>query len=181
MRHHACGLNGLWDIRRPNLWGSLWYWDVNIQAAFAGVFSSNRLDLAKVFSDGLISYCDLAEKYAQDVHNLEGISADYAYPFYYSCWPWCAQYLWFLYEYSLDEDYLRNDAYPVFIRLCKFFEGLLEYDEGTDTYGIYPDICPEQGPLSHSTTITIACVKYLFEFTLEAAKILGDSSPLLDK
>ncbi len=30
----ACGLNGLWDIRRPTLWGSMWYWDVNIQEAF---------------------------------------------------------------------------------------------------------------------------------------------------
>ena len=51
MKHHACGLNGLWDVRHPSLWGSVWYWDVNIQAAFAGVFSSNRLELAKVFSD----------------------------------------------------------------------------------------------------------------------------------
>lgn len=83
MRHQACGLNGLWDIRQPNIWGSRWYWDVNIQAAFAGVYSSNRLELAKVFSDGLLSYVDLAEKFARRVHNMSGISADFPPQSYY--------------------------------------------------------------------------------------------------
>lgn len=181
MKHHACGLNGLWDVRHPNLWGSMWYWDVNIQAAFAGVFSSNRLDLAKVFSDGLISYVELAEKSAKDVHNVNGIAADYPYSFYYSCWPWCAQYLWFLYEYSLDKEYLKNDAFPVFIKLCEFFINIFEYDEERGYYSIYPDVSPEQGPLTHDSVITVSCVKYLFKFTVEAAKILGEDLPLLSK
>ena len=179
MKHQACALNGLWAIRHPNLWGSMWYWDVNIQAAFAGVFSSNRLDLAKVFSDGLLSYQKLAERFAHDVHNLSGCASDYPYHFYYSCWSWCAQYLWFLYEYSLDEEYLRNEAYPLFLKLCEFTLGIFNYNEETDTYTVYPDISPEQGPLAHNTTITVACTKYLLKFTLKAAEILGDSSPIL--
>lgn len=173
MKHHACGLNGLWDIRHPSLWGSMWYWDVNIQAAFAGVFSSNRLELAKVFSDGLLTYVDLAKKAARDVHELHGIAGDYPYNFYFSVWAWCAQYLWFAYEYSLDKEYLEKDAFPVFTGLCEFYCELFKYDEERGYYSVYPDISPEQGPLSHNTVITVACVKYLFKFTLEAAKILG--------
>lgn len=180
MKHHACGLNGLWDIRRPVLWRSVWYWDVNIQAAFAGVFSSNRLDLAKVFSDGLLSYQGLAEDFARDAYDLPGCAIDYPYQSYFCVWPWCAQYLWFLYEYSLDEDYLRQDAYPLFLKLCQFAVNLFQYDEATDRYHVYPDISPEQGPLAHDTTITVACVKYMLQFTLEAARILGDKDPLLD-
>ena len=181
MKHHACGLNGLWAVRHPNIWGSMWYWDVNIQAAFAGVFSSNRLELAKVFSDGLRSYQDLAEYNAKAVHGLSGVACDYPYNFYYCCWLWCAQYLWFLYEYSLDKAYLKNEAYPLFLKLCEFVLGLYEYDAATDTYNIYPDVSPEQGPLAHNTTITVACTKYLFQFTLQAAEILGDSTPLLER
>ena len=181
MKHHACGLNGLWAIRHPNIWGSMWYWDVNIQAAFAGVFSSNRLDLAKVFSDGLLSYQKLAEDFAKRVHNLPGAASDYPYTFYYSCWMWCAQYLWFLYEYSLDEEYLKREAYPLFIKLSGFALGIFEYDKETDTYNVYPDISPEQGPLAHNTVITVACTRYLFRFTLEAANILGDNSELLER
>lgn len=181
MKHHACGLNGLWAIRHPNIWGSMWYWDVNIQAAFAGVFSSNRLDLAKVFSDGLKCYEKLAERAAHDVHGLSGYASDYPYNFYYSCWTWCAQYLWNLYEYSLDTEYLKNEAYPLFLKLCEFTLGIFEYDAAADTYFVYPDICPEQGPLAHNTTITVSCAKYLFRFTLEAAKILNDETVLLEQ
>ncbi len=181
MKHHACGLNGLWDVKHPNLWGSMWYWDVNIQAAFAGVFSSNRLELAKVFSDGLLSYVELAEKSAKDFHNANGIAGDYPYTFYYSCWPWCAQYLWFLYEYSLDKEYLKNEAFPVFVKLSEFFLNIFKYDDERGYYSIYPDVSPEQGPLAHDTVITVACVKYLFKFTLEAAEILGEKLPLLDE
>lgn len=181
MKHHACGLNGLWDIRHPNLWGSMWYWDVNIQAAFAGVFSSNRLDLAKVFSDGLRCYEGWAEIWAKQHHNLPGFACDYPYSMYYSNWSWCAQYLWFLYEYSLDEEYLRNEAYPLFLKLSEFMAAAFQYDAETDTYFIYPDVSPEQGPLTHNSVITVACTKYLFRFTLEAARILKDENPILEK
>ncbi len=179
MKHQACGLNGLWAIRHPNLWGSKWYWDVNIQAAFAGVFSSNRLDLAKVFSDGLLTYAESAKRHARDIHGMTGMSIDYPYDFYYSCFVWCAQYMWYLYEYSLDRDYLKNEAYPIFLQLCEFSLSLFEYDEKTDTYFVYPDVSPEQGPLTHNSVITVSCVKYLFDFTLKAAQILNDSTPLL--
>ncbi len=179
MKHHACGLNGLWDVRHPNLWGSMWYWDVNIQAAFAGVFSSNRLDLGKVFSDGLLSYVDLAKQFAKDVHGFEGAALDYPYAFYFSTWPWCAQYLWAQYEYSLDKDYLKNEAYPLFLELSRFALKLFEYDESRKEYVVYPDISPEQGPLAHNSVITVASVKYMLKFTLESAEILGDDDPLL--
>ncbi len=179
MKHQACGLNGLWDIKHPNLWGSMWYWDVNIQAAFAGVFSSNRLDLGKVFSDGLLSYTALAERYAKDVHNFEGVALDYPYAFYFSVWPWCAQYLWAQYEYSLDKEYLKNEAYPLFLKMCKFALQLFEFDNSRNEYVVYPDISPEQGPLAHNTVITVSSIKYMLEFTLKAAEILEDKNDML--
>ncbi len=181
MKHHACGLNGLWDIKHPNLWGSMWYWDVNIQASFAGVFTGNRLELAKVFSDGLRSYITRAKQYAVATHGFKGIAADYPYAFYYSVWPWCAQYLWFLYEYSQDEEYLKKEAYPLFLDLCEFCLALFAWDKEAGYYRVYPDISPEQGPLAHDTTATVSSVKYLLKFTLEAAEIVGDHTPIIAK
>ncbi len=179
MKHHACGLNGLWDIKHPNLWGSMWYWDVNIQAAFAGVFSSNRLDLGKVFSDGLLSYVELSKRFAVDFHGLSGASLDYPYAMYHSTWPWCAQYLWAQYEYSLDTEYLKTEAYPLFLELCRFAVQLFKFDEKRGVYVVYPDISPEQGPLTHNSVITVASVKYMLKFTLQAAEILKDENELL--
>lgn len=179
MKHHACGLNGLWDIRHPNLWGSMWYWDVNIQAAFAGVFSSNRLDLGKVFSDGLRCYLKLAENWAKTNYGLDGAAMDYPYPLYFSCWPWCAQYLWSQYEYSLDKEYLKNEAYPLFLELCRFAVGIFKFDEKRNEYVIFPDISPEQGSLATNSVATVSSVKYLLKFTLESAEILDDHDELL--
>jgi len=181
MKHHACGLNGLWDIKHPNLWGSMWYWDVNIQASFAGVFTGNRLELAKVFSDGLRSYVTRAKRFAVTEHGRRGAAIDYPYTFYYSVWPWCAQYLWFLYEYSKDKDYLAKEAYPLFLELCEFCLEVFEWDNEMGYYRVYPDISPEQGPLAHDTTATVSSVKYMLKFTLEAAEILDDKNPLLAK
>ena len=181
MKHHACGLNGLWDVRHPTLWGSMWYWDVNIQASFAGSFSSNRMDWGKIFSDGLLTYTDLAKKFARDRHNFSGIAADYPAPYYYCIMPWCAIVLWNYYEYSLDKEYLKNEAYPFFLGIAENLLQVFEYDENTDKYNVYPDISPEQGPLAHNTTVTVACTKYLCKFTLESAEIIGDNSPILEK
>lgn len=181
MKHHACGLNGLWDIRHPNLWGSMWYWDVNIQAAFAGVFSSNRLELGKVFSDGLRRWEQYGELWATAMHGMPGIAMDCPYPMYYSVWPWCAAYLWHQYEYSLDEEYLKTEAYPLFLKLCDFAVHVFRWDDERNCYSIYPDVSPEQGRYSHNSVITVASVKYMLQFTLKAAEILGDTSPLLEK
>ena len=181
MKHHACGFNGLWDIKHPNLWGSMWYWDVNIQASFAGVFTGNRLELGKVFSDGLRSYIKRAQRFAIEKHGKTGVAIDYPYAFYYSVWPWCAQYLWFLYEYSGDKEYLENEAYPLFLALCEFCLAVFEWDKDKGYYRVYPDISPEQGPLAHDTTATVSSVKYLLKFTLEAAEILKDGAPILEK
>lgn len=178
MKHHACGLNGLWAIRHPNLWGSMWYWDVNIQAAFAGVFSSNHLELGKVFSDGLLSYWELAKKFAKNTHNLPGAAIDYPYFMYYCVFPWCAQYLWSYYEYTKDTTYLQ-EVYPMFLDLCEFAVALFQWDAQRGCYVVYPDISPEQGPLAHNTVITVACVKYLLQFTLEAAELLQDTDARL--
>lgn len=181
MYHQACGLNGLWDVKRPTLWGSRWYWDVNIQAAFAGVFSSNRLELGKVFCDGLRAYIPLAEHHAKRVHGIEGISIDYPFDFYHCCWPWCAAYVWDYYLYTEDKDFLKNEAYPLFLGLCRCATALFEWVEARGEYVIFPDISPEQGPLGANSVITVSSVKYMLKFTLEAAEILGDSDPLLEK
>ncbi|QDM42074.1 hypothetical protein FLT43_00010 [Paenibacillus thiaminolyticus] len=66
MAEQACGLNGLWDIKQPTKWGSMWYWDVNIQAAFWPLYTTNHLEIAEVFHDGLLSYADEAERMARN-------------------------------------------------------------------------------------------------------------------
>ncbi len=170
-REQASGLNGLWDIRHLTLWGSVWYWDVNIQATYWGTYAANHLELSKVFCEGFLQHETEGIRFAEEFHGLPGYAGDYPHPFYNCIGPWCAQFLWWQYEYSGDETFLRQQAYPHFLKQVQFWQARLEQNEA-GTYEVFPDISPEQGPLGHNVAITIASLKYLFRFTRRAAEIL---------
>ncbi|WP_257345940.1 glycosyl hydrolase family 95 catalytic domain-containing protein [Pseudalkalibacillus decolorationis] len=174
MYQQACGLNGLWDIKQPTKWGSMWYWDVNIQAAFWPLYTANHLEIAEAFNDALLSYTSLAEKMAKQFHGLEGYSGDYPHSLYLSTWPWCAQFLWHYYQYSMDRKFLKEKAYPLFKQILRFFVGYLQYDSKKEQYVVFPDISPEQGPVTRNSTITLSAVKYLLNISIEANVLLGE-------
>ncbi|MCL2571550.1 MAG: glycoside hydrolase family 95 protein [Defluviitaleaceae bacterium] len=168
--HQACGLNGLWDIRRPNLWASTWYWDVNIQEAFWPVFSANQLELAKHFCDAYLSYADKIQAYTQAHYGYDGWALDYPHMLYHCIQPWCAQFLWRYYSYSGDIEFLREKAYPVFVKQIEHYKRIATKD-GHIMY----DISPEQGPITQDSVATIATIKQLLKYTIKAAKILNRS------
>lgn len=173
MAEQACGLNGLWDIKQPTKWGSMWYWDVNIQAAFWPLYTANHLEIAEAFHDGLLSYANEAERMAREFYGQDGIAGDYPHALYYSIWPWCAQFLWDYYRYSMDRQFLKEKAYPLFKRILRFFEGIVEADGESGTYAVFPDISPEQGPLTRNSVSTLSTVKHLLRIAIEANRLLG--------
>ena len=168
----ACGLSGLWDIRRPCMWGSMWYWDVNIQTAFYGTFGSNHMEEAKVFCDAFLSYREEARRFAQRVYGAEGWAIDYPHMFYNCIQPWCALFLWKYYAYTLDEAFLQKKAYPAFREILDFYRKMGRTDEKGIRHLDY-DICPEQGPVASDTVITTAALKQLAVYALRSAEILG--------
>lgn len=175
MSEQACGLNGLWDIKQPTKWGSMWYWDVNIQAAFWPLYTANHLEVAEAFNEGLLSHVQLAEQMSKQFYGLEGIAGDYPHALYVSIWPWCAQFLWDYYRYSMDITFLKEKAYPLFKQLAVFFEGYLQINDMTGRYDIFPDISPEQGPLTRNSTSSLAAVKYLMQIAAESNHLLGET------
>ena len=167
----ACGLSGLWDIRRPCMWGSMWYWDVNIQTAFYGSFASNHPEQAKVFCDAFLSYRDDVRAFAERVYGKKGWALDYPHPLYNCIQPWCALFLWKYYEYTGDETFLREKAWPAFLEILDFYREISEKDENGIRHIRY-DICPEQGPVAEDSVITTAAVKQLAGYALRTAVIL---------
>lgn len=168
----ACGLSGLWDIRRPCMWGSMWYWDVNIQTAFYGAFGSNHMEQAKVFCDAFLSYREKARRFAERIYGTDGWALDYPHMFYNCIQPWCALFLWNYYAYTLDEDFLKDRAYPAFKEILDFYRKMGRTDEKGIRHLDY-DICPEQGPAASDTVITTAALKQLTVYALRSAEILG--------
>lgn len=174
MYEQACGLNGLWDIKQPTKWGSMWYWDVNIQAAFWPLYTANHLEVAEAFNDGLLAYAAQAEQMSKQFYGLEGVAGDYPHALYMSIWPWCAQFLWDYYRYKMDHEFLCDKAYPLFRQIARFFEGYLQVDAETGCFEIFPDISPEQGPLTRNSTCSLSSVKYVLQIAAEANELLGE-------
>lgn len=168
----ACGLSGLWDIRRPCNWGSMWYWDVNIEEAFWQTYTANHLELAKVFCDGYLRHAEKIEAYTKEVYGIDdGWAIDYPHNLYNCIQPWCALFLWNYYAYSLDRDFLEQSAYPVFLKQISFVEAVAKRDKD-GVWHIDPDIAPEQGPLTRDSVITIASIRQMASYALLAAETL---------
>lgn len=167
----ACGLSGLWDIRRPCMWGSMWYWDVNIQTAFYGTFASNHLEQARVFCDAFLSYGEEARRFARAVYGKDGWALDYPHPLYHCIQPWCALFLWQYYRYTMDEGFLSEKAYPVFREILAFYREIARVD-AQGVWHLDYDICPEQGPVERDSVITMAAIRQLACNARTAAVIL---------
>ncbi len=89
---------------------------------------------------------------------------------------WLAQNLWDHYAFTLDEDYLRQRAYPVMKELCEFWQDTLkELPDGPHKGKLVsPDgFSPEHGPIEDGVSFDQQLVWDLFTNFIEASEALG--------
>ena len=93
---------------------------------------------------------------------------------------WLCRHLFDQYEYTLDKNFLRDDAYPIMKSSAEFFLDILTTDK--DGYFI---VCPSTSPenlfifegercaVSTTSTMTMTVVKELFKNCVKSCAILG--------
>lgn len=97
---------------------------------------------------------------------------------------WLCRHLWEHYLYSGDKEFLR-EAYPIMLEAARFYTQTLVKHPRLDYLVICPGESPEHGgkgrksPLDAGVTMDNQIVTELFTEVLQAAKVLGDSNPLL--
>jgi len=105
-----------------------------------------------------------------------------------SVWPgaaaWYGEHFFRHYEYTLDESFLRERAYPYMKEVCEFFEDYLEADEN----GVL-QVIPSQSPENHfmltyneqnggnpsaaiSSAMDLSLIQEILENSINAARIL---------
>ena len=103
----------------------------------------------------------------------------------FAFWPmasgWLSRHLWEHYEFTRDEDFLRNQAYPILKKAAAFYKAMLVEDtDGTLVFA--PATSPENHYLldgesysvAASTTMNIAIIRECFEMVLKAGEALGE-------
>lgn len=85
---------------------------------------------------------------------------------------WLSTHLWEHYLYTLDEDFLRDTAYPLLLGAAQFFNDFLIEDPDTGYLISTPSNSPEQGGLVAGPTMDHQIIRDLFDYYIQASTIL---------
>lgn len=86
---------------------------------------------------------------------------------------WLCQHLWFRYAYTLDEDFLRDRAYPAMKEAAMFYLDFLVEDPRNNNWLISsPSNSPEIGGLVAGPTMDHQLIRYLLAACIKSSEIL---------
>ncbi len=134
-------LQGKWNEELEPPWDSDLHQDVNLQMNYWPAEVCGLAETIGPLFDHLERFVPHAREAARKLYNCDGVW----FPIQTDPWgratpesrgwdvwigaaAWLAQHLWWRYEYSLDEDFLRKRAYPFFKEVAAFYESYLVRD-----------------------------------------------------
>ncbi len=193
-------LQGIWVGKNGSAWSSDYHINVNLQMNYWHAYSTNLTECALP----LIDYVDglrepgrvTAEIYfgvvSDEEHPENGFTANtQTTPFGWTCpgwsfdwgWspaavPWIIQNVWEYYEYTLDENILKERIYPIMKEQARFYSQILVEDENGRLIST-PSYSPEHGPRTNGNTYEQTLVWQLFTDTVAAARIVGEDEALI--
>jgi alpha-L-fucosidase 2 len=185
-------LQGIWTADEMSLppWRGDYHHDLNTQMSYWPVHTANRLEQSENFADWLAEllprYRQLARKFFDApgafipcAHSLAGhiIPGWAAYTFSRTNGAWVTQHLWFHYRYTLDEEFLRETAFPFIADVARFVVSQVEPDE-KGIYHIHHSSSPEyfhnwRESFAKDSTYDLSLIRYVLEIASAAAKVLG--------
>ena len=93
---------------------------------------------------------------------------------------WLAQHFWEHYLYGRDQDFLRNEAWPVMKGAAMFYVDFLVKDPVSGYLVSAPSNSPENGGLVSGPTMDHEIIKSLFRECIQASEILGCDKEFAD-
>jgi len=180
-------LQGLWnDSNRPP-WRGDYHTDVNLQMNYWFVDQANLSDCFAPVAEWIHAIRDVKKEFTKKhfgedtrgwaMRAANGLFGGSCYLISKGDAAWLAQNLWDHYAFTLDEDYLRNRAYPVMKELCEFWQDTLkELPDGPHKGKLVsPDgFSPEHGPIEDGVSFDQQLVWDLFTNFIEASEALGE-------
>lgn len=184
-------LQGVWNHSNQPEWSGDYHSNINLEMNYWPAETANLSECHVPFIDYVSSlrevsalntqkqYGDVRGWTVQTMNNATGLS--------FWKWnapgsAWYAQHLWEHYAFGLDEDYLRNTAYPILKEVCHFWEDHLK--RRPDGTLVTPDgWSPEQYKYEPEEGVTYdqEIIYDLFTNTIEAAEVLGDDEAFKNK
>jgi len=188
----APGLFGNWTSGKiGTAWHGDYHMNYNTQQVFWGLLSSNHVDQNLPYVELVENLLPLARNYAREKMGMPGAFFPHsAYPVpsqvvpypappwgYEVCeTPWTVESLWWQYQYTLDQDFLRR-VYPLLRAATDFIVAFVK-KEADGRYHIVPSASPENWGctvdfrLNKDCIMDLALSEFLLDAMLEASRIL---------
>lgn len=181
-------LQGIWHNNVDGPWRVDYHNNINLQMNYWPALSTNLSECAEPLAD----FIRLLEKpgrvtakaywgargWAAGISaNIFGYtaplsSADMSWNYNPMAASWLATHLWDYYDYTRDEKFLRETAYPL-IKGCAEFSQDFLWKRADGTLTAAPSTSPEHGPIDEGTTFTHAVIRDILTDAIRAAKVLG--------
>ena len=204
-------LVGLWTVG-PSAWTGDYHFNVNVQMNYWPVYSTNLAECGTTFVDYMDKLREPGRLTAERVHGIKGAVDNHTgftvhtenNPFGMTAptnaqeygWnptgaAWAVQNLWWHYEFTQDEAYLKNTIYPIMKEAAQFWDSYLwtsEYQKINDETSPYhgenrlvaaPSFSEEQGPTAIGTTYDQSLIWELYNECIQAGKIVGEDEAVL--
>ena len=185
-------LQGIWNDSLLPPWFGQYTTDINIEMNYWPAEVCNLSDCHTVLLDFLSPHIDKAKKVAEISFGTRGMVFNSMSPWgpraTYSEWNcfagWIAQHYWEHYTYTLDENYLKNQAYPFIKEAALFYvDHLVDYPgrgylvagaeySPENTYYLKDDLKKEARHISMGTTMSRAIAYEVLSNAAKAAEIL---------
>ena len=181
-------LQGKWNDKVAPPWASDYHFNINVQMIY---WPAEVLNLPETH-EALLNYIKFLQIPGQrtvkahygdrgwtvhTMNNIFGYTApgwDVPWGYFPGGGAWLCQHLYEHYRFNMDEDYLRNFAFPLMLDAAKFWLDYLQSNTG-GTLTSSPSYSPEHGGISQGASMDHQIVWDLFQNILEAAKVLGVS------
>lgn len=187
-------LQGVWSVNNTPPWSSDYHMNVNLQMNYWPTYSTNLAECALplvTYVNSLREPGRVTAKIYAGVESTEenpenGFMAHTQNtPFGWTCpgwsfdwgWspaavPWILQNVWEYYDFTRDEEFLRNTIYPMMKEEATLYDQILVRDADGKLVSA-PSYSPEHGPRTAGNTYEHALIWQLYEDTIKAAEILG--------
>lgn len=175
------GLAGPWHLNGPICWGNRYTLDYNFESVWWGVYSANRPELALPYYDVILKLIPAGKQLAKE-QNTKGIL------FGVNAHAWggftdtrtlnmkgnaslaALNFMWH-YDYTQDESFLVNKAWPLLKELALFWEDNLVWDDSASRWMICNSGAREGAKDTNAVT-DLAYVKRLFKFLLDNSDVI---------
>ena len=191
----AMNLQGIWNntVRAP--WNANYTININTQMNYWPVLPCAMPELTEPLTELVKSLAVTGEKTAEHFYGARGFAAHHnadiwghsepvhgsvSWAYFPGGGGWLARHLYEYYEYTLDEAFLRETAFPILRKAARFYLDILTED--TDgTLMLCPGTSPENRfrrgpvttPMAKSSAMFNSIVLDVFTCCLKAGKALG--------